>query len=145
MRAAGVARFRGLISAMVSCRNGGAVRRWLEEGLAICLIALLVQLFAPVGASWAMAGAADPLEAPICAHDGGSGDRQSPASPADDGGCCAFCAFVHAGVAPAPALPPVVALVRQPIRRLVGRPSPLIPGTRWIARLAQPRAPPAHS
>jgi hypothetical protein len=121
------------------------VRRWIEEGLAICLIALLVQVFAPVGASFAMAAADDPLNAPICEHGGNTGSPQHPAAPGDDGSCCTLCAFVHAGVAPPPALPVAVLLVRQPIRRPLLTPASAPPAQRWITRLAQPRAPPSRS
>jgi hypothetical protein len=87
------------------------MRRRLRKFLPIVLIALLVQILAPVAACWA-AGAriSDPLSAaPICHDDaalGGAQGDQTGWSHAHDG-CCSICSVAHTG---APIDPPQVAL-----------------------------------
>jgi hypothetical protein len=76
------------------------MRRRLGKFLPIVLIAMLAQIFAPIGATWA-AGivASDPLhEAAIC-----HGDAASVPNPSDQSGqprahdCCTVCNVVHTG------------------------------------------------
>lgn len=73
------------------------MRRRLERFLPIVLIALLVQLLAPIGASWAMGRAlSDPFGAsPICsvhaADQGGSGQHNQSSPQGDHGNCCMLC------------------------------------------------------
>ncbi|SRR5579871_3272596 len=79
------------------------MRRRLEKFLPVVLIALMVQILAPIGACWAAAVAAsDPLPAAeICHTDpgqgAGSGD-QSGQHRAHDG-ACAICCVMHASAA----------------------------------------------
>ena len=77
------------------------MRRRLQKFLPIVLIALMVQVLAPIGACWAAAiAASDPLQAEICHTDlgqGGAGD-QSGQHQAHDG-ACAICCAAHAGAA----------------------------------------------
>jgi hypothetical protein len=79
------------------------MRRRLEKYLPIVLIALMVQILAPIGACWAAAiAASDPLKAAeICHTDGGSGSAdndQSGQHRAHDG-ICAICCVMHASAA----------------------------------------------
>jgi hypothetical protein len=76
------------------------MRRHLQKFLPIVLIALMVQIFAPIGACWAAAVAAsDPLGAvPIC-HDtsavgGESRDQGGPER--EHGAGCAICCLASA-------------------------------------------------
>jgi hypothetical protein len=76
------------------------MRRRLQRFLPIVLIALLVQILAPVGACWAAAFAAsDPLRAIEICHS----DPASAPGPADQGGqdraqdgACAICCVAQA-------------------------------------------------
>jgi hypothetical protein len=76
------------------------MRRRLERLLPIVLLALVMQILAPIAASWAATiTIADPLQAAsICHAGGGNGsdgrDRQNPAHD----GLCAAC-LLHAGAA----------------------------------------------
>jgi Protein of unknown function (DUF2946) len=77
------------------------MRRRVGKFLPIVLIALLVQIFAPVGATWAASiAASDPLHAAaIC-----SGGMDSSHDQADQTGqhrahegCCSVCSVAHTG------------------------------------------------
>ncbi|MGY3356331.1 uncharacterized protein (DUF697 family) [Bradyrhizobium sp. GM0.4] len=80
--------------------HGGPMRRRLERFLPIFVLALVMQILAPIAASWATTiSIADPLQtASICHADGGSGpgapDRQDLAHD----GLCAVC-MSHVGAA----------------------------------------------
>jgi hypothetical protein len=80
---------------------GKIMRRRLEILIPIVLLAVLVQLFAPIAAFRAFACAAnDPVYmATICSHTSSSADAQT--APANTqhhhGDCCAFCAAGHGG------------------------------------------------
>ena len=79
------------------------MRRRLQKFLPIVLIALVVQILAPIGATWAAAiAASDPLSgAPIC-HDNQQGvpshDEQNGGGRAHDG-VCSVCCAAQAGAA----------------------------------------------
>jgi len=77
------------------------MRRRLEKFLPIVLIAALVQIFAPIGATWAATiAASDPLRAvPICHGAAGSIPEQPAPSgqPSAHDGCCSVCSVVHSG------------------------------------------------
>ena len=107
-------------NAALSGRSGmgvvAAMRRRLDWLLPIALFALLLQVLAPVGASWFTAAAfADPLPLAEICH------STADAAPADQGddqhGCgrdCLICCVLHAGGAlDAPRTPAVVAPTRQ--------------------------------
>jgi hypothetical protein len=80
------------------------MRRRLRKFLPIFLIALAVQIFAPIAACWA-AGivASDPLRATAICHDDGASaqgqtgnqDNQTGQPRAHDG-CCSVCSVAHA-------------------------------------------------
>ncbi len=88
-----------------------SMRRRLREFLPIVLIALMVQILAPVAACWAASiAASDPLHvAAICHDDGASTPTQSdypadqPGRPGSHDGCCSLCNLAHSG---APVDPP---------------------------------------
>jgi Protein of unknown function (DUF2946) len=70
------------------------MRRRLQKYLPIVLIALMVQIFAPVAACWAAAiAASDPLRGTEICHDNGSGTSGQPGdqSGAHGGGCFVCC------------------------------------------------------
>jgi hypothetical protein len=69
------------------------MRQRFQKFLPIVLIALVVQILAPIGATWAAAiAASDPLNAaPIC-HGGQDGLPNEPNGRAHDGACSVCCA-----------------------------------------------------
>ena len=76
------------------------MRRRLGKFLPIVLIAVLVQIFAPIGATWAASiAASDPLRGAVICH----GNTASVPSPSDQSGqprahdCCSVCNVVHTG------------------------------------------------
>src|SRR5882762_8190588 len=77
------------------------MRRRLRNFFPIVLIALTVQMFAPIGACWAASiAASDPLHAAIICH-GNTASVPNPSDqtgqpPAHDG-CCSVCSVVHTG------------------------------------------------
>lgn len=104
---------------LVPSRMGFAMRRRLKNFLPIVLVALLVQIFAPIGACWAASlAASDPLAAAtICHGNAGSGTGQGDQTGhrAHDG-CCSVCSVLQTG---APVDNPQVAA--QAVERLPRR------------------------
>ncbi len=91
---------------------GVAMRRRLKNFLPIVLIALAVQIFAPIAACWAAGiAASDPLTgAVICHGNAGAGDSQTDQSGTQHAprGCCTLCGALLTG---APVEPPQTASV----------------------------------
>lgn len=126
------------------------MRRRLGKYIPIVMFAVLVQLFAPIGTTWAAAAAlSDPFSfAPICSslsesHDGETGNPSS--QPASHSTCCPLCVLAHAAsTALTPTDAPFVALQLsyQRIVWLAERPAPPTRNGAWHA---QARAPPFHS
>ena len=84
------------------------MRRRLKNFLPIVLIALAVQIVAPIAACWAASiAASDPLSAAVICHGRGGAAAASQADqPGAQGaqhGCCALCGVLHTG---APVNPP---------------------------------------
>jgi hypothetical protein len=79
---------------------GSVMRRQLKNFLPIVLIALAVQIFAPIGACWAVGiAASDPLAAAVICHDNGastSGEADQTGHRAHDG-CCSVCNVLQNG------------------------------------------------
>ena len=76
------------------------MRRRLKNFLPIVLIALVVQIFAPIGACWAASiAASDPLAAAVICHGNGApgaGQTDQANHRAHDG-CCSVCSVLHTG------------------------------------------------
>ena len=66
------------------------------------VFALLVQVYAPVASSYAMAASTDPAASLIiCQHDQtGTATDQAPGLPLSHDECCGFCTVAHAGALP---------------------------------------------
>jgi len=82
------------------------MRRWLKRFLPIVLIALTVQIFAPIAACWAAGiAASDPLSAAVICHgNGGAASQDNPSGAQDiQRGCCVLCGVLNTG---APVDPP---------------------------------------
>jgi hypothetical protein len=76
------------------------MRKRLKNFLPIVLIALLVQIFAPIGACWAASiAASDPLAGAVICH----GNATAPAGQNDQtghrahDGCCSVCSVLQTG------------------------------------------------
>jgi hypothetical protein len=128
------------------------MRRRLRKFLPIVLMALVVQILAPIAACWAAGVAAsDPLAAAIICHDSSASTSNSD-NPTDQGGglhihdglCCLACGS-HVGVSlDAPPQPSVGTPYRRSERVVWHRFAPELFCAR-AGSLAQARAPPAFS
>jgi hypothetical protein len=82
------------------------MRRRLRKFLPIVLIALVVQVFAPIGAAWAASiAASDPLLAAVICHGDGASSQGQTSNQTDQtgqhrayDGCCSVCTVFHTGV-----------------------------------------------
>ena len=76
------------------------MRRRLKNFLPIVLIALLVQIFAPIGACWAASiAASDPLAGAVICHgnaNGPTGQNDQTGHRAHNG-CCSVCSVLQTG------------------------------------------------
>ena len=123
------------------------MRRRLKNFLPIVLIALAVQIFAPIGACWAASiAASDPLAgAVICHGNGGAtpGQTDQTGHRAHDG-CCSVCSVLQTG---APVDTPQIAAVaiERPPGRVVWHEFAAAFAGPGPARHAQARAPPPIS
>ncbi len=126
------------------------MRRRLELLIPIVLLAILVQLFAPIAAFRAFANAVnDPLYmTSICSEMGAASDdgQTAPAgTPHHNGDCCAFCAAGHGGGAALQPPPLIfVSLQRQYQRVSWLEAADRLPSARTGSN-AQARAPPSFS
>jgi len=78
------------------------MRRQLQKFLPIVLIALAVQILAPIAASWAAAiASSDPLQAAEICHNlpGSSGQTDQGGDPHAHDGACLICCAVQASAA----------------------------------------------
>jgi hypothetical protein len=123
------------------------MRRRLGRFLPIVLIALMVQIFAPIGATWAVSiAASDPLHTvPICSGGGSTtGQTDQSGQHRAHEGCCSACSVLHTGApvdAPQTAVP---SLYRQPLRAVWRATAPDLFGSKAGSH-AQARAPPSIS
>ena len=123
------------------------MRRRLKNFLPIVLIALVVQIFAPIGACWAASiAASDPLAgAVICHGNGASSGQTEPTSHRAHDGCCSVCSVLQTGVpVDVPQTAAAIAVERDPMRVVWIEFTP----DRFASRAgshAQARAPPAIS
>jgi hypothetical protein len=80
------------------------MRRRLRNFLPIFLIALAVQILAPIGACWAASiAASDPLQTAAICHDAAATQDQTnkqadqTGQPRAHDGCCSVCSVAHTG------------------------------------------------
>lgn len=77
------------------------MRRRLRNFLPIVLMALAIQIVAPVAACWAVSiVASDPLHAAVICHDtaaSGSNTDDHTGQPRAHDGCCSVCSFAQMG------------------------------------------------
>ncbi|MEH2626741.1 hypothetical protein V1292_004796 [Bradyrhizobium sp. AZCC 1719] len=124
------------------------MRRRLKNFLPIVLIALVVQIFAPIGACWAASiAASDPLAGAVICHGDGSGGagQADPSGHRAHDGCCSVCNVLQTGApVDAPEASELIAIDRQPARVVWVEFAP----DRFASRAgsqAQARAPPSIS
>lgn len=123
------------------------MRRRLRKFFPIVLIALVVQIFAPIGATWAASVAAsDPLGVAAICHDNAStsGPTDQTGQPGAHDGCCSVCSVVHTGAPVEPPQATVAAPYRQALRVVWLDRAPDLFGSRAGSH-AQARAPPSIS
>jgi hypothetical protein len=124
------------------------MRRRLRKFLPIVMIALMVQILAPIAACWAAGFAlSDPLAATVICRDNSAqtnrGGDQTGGHHAHDGSCSLCCA-AHA-IASADTPQATVAAPHRPALRVIWRAATLtLPGCRAGSH-AQARAPPSIS
>ena len=97
----------------------------LKNFLPIVLIALMVQIFAPIGACWAASiAASDPLAGAVICHgsgDPGAGQADQTNHRAHDG-CCSVCSVLQTGApVDVPQTSAAISLDRDPARVVVDR------------------------
>lgn len=77
------------------------MRQRLKNFLPIVLIALMVQVFAPIGVCWAASiAASDPLAGAVICHGNGgdpAGGQADQTNPRAHHGCCSVCSVLHTG------------------------------------------------
>ncbi|WP_420964294.1 DUF2946 family protein [Bradyrhizobium sp. B120] len=76
------------------------MRRQLKRFLPLVLVALLVQIFAPIGACWAASlAASDPLAGAVTCHGGATqaADQNDQTGHRAHEGCCAACSVLQTG------------------------------------------------
>ena len=124
------------------------MRRRLRKFLPIVLIALAVQIFAPIGACWAASiAASDPLRTAVICHSdtasaqGHTGQTDPTGQHRAHDGCCSVCSVAHIGAPLDTPQASVAAPYQQPERVLwLDRTAELL-GSRTGSH-AQARAPP---
>jgi hypothetical protein len=124
------------------------MRRRLKNFLPIVLIALAVQVFAPIAACWTAAiAASNPLQAATICHGNSVGAGQDDQSGGKDvrNGCCGLCGVLHPG---APLEPPQSAFavaIDRPATLVVWHRFAIEPVTSRAGSPEQARAPPSLS
>jgi hypothetical protein len=122
------------------------MRRRLRKFFPIVLIALTVQIFAPIAACWAAGiAASDPLRAAAICHDNAastSGQTDQSGQPRAHDGCCSFCSVAHASAPVATPQTAVATPYRQPVAVVWLDRAPDLVGSRTGSQ-AQARAPPS--
>ena len=93
------------------------MRKRLKNFLPIVLIALVVQIFAPIGACWAASiAASDPLAAAVICHGNSSATpaQSDQAGHRAHDGCCSVCSVLQTGApVDVPQTAEIVAFERQ--------------------------------
>jgi hypothetical protein len=123
-----------------------SMRRRLRKFLPIVLMALAVNILAPIGACWAAGiAASDPLHAAAICHDDGASTpgqtNNQTGQPHAHDGCCSVCSVAHTGAPVDTPQNAVAAPYRQPERMVWLDRTPDLFGSRTGSH-AQARAPP---
>ncbi|MEW6767891.1 MAG: DUF2946 domain-containing protein [Pseudomonadota bacterium] len=122
------------------------MRRLIGKFIPVVMIAIWVQVFAPIGAYFAMASAMDPFGSPpICSPSSQNQPGETTPGQPSHQNCCDLCIVSQSGFAPlSPPAPIAVAVVRSPERiAWHDTRSDLVADPRGSP--AQARAPPSYS
>jgi Protein of unknown function (DUF2946) len=148
---------RGDVISMRNAAHGGrfrmgavaARRRRLQPWLPIALLALLLQLAAPIGAAWFAAAAfADPLRGNEICHSDPDAVPGPPSQTGDQHACgidCLICCTLHAGGALDAPRAPVLIVPRFAISRIAWFGTALILAHAHAGSNTRARAPPIFS
>jgi hypothetical protein len=124
------------------------MRKRLKNFLPIVLIALMVQIFAPIGACWAASlAASDPLATAVICHGNANAapGQSDPTGHRAHDGCCSVCSVLHTGApVDVPQTAAAIAFERQPSSIIWVAFTPERFGSRAGSH-AQARAPPSIS
>jgi Protein of unknown function (DUF2946) len=126
---------------------GFAMHRRLKNFLPIVLIALAVQIFAPIGACWAAGiAASDPLAAAVICHGNGASTpgKADPNGHRAHDGCCSVCNVLQTG-APVDTPEAATAAIARPSGQVVWHEFAAGPTRSRAGCHAQARAPPSNS
>jgi len=125
------------------------MRRRLKKFLPIVLMALAVQIFAPIAACWAAGiAASDPLSAAVICHgnaEAGTSQNDQSGTHGTPRGCCTLCGTLHSvALADTPQTAAAFTFDRQ-ITLVVWHDLALDPATSRAGSPEQARAPPVLS
>ena len=123
------------------------MRRRLQKYLPIVLIALMVQILAPVAACWAAAiAASDPLRGTEICHDSGSAVPGQPADQSNEhGSSCAVCCLASANASLDTPTPMAFGVPYRATAGVVWRAQSADLSAFRVGSNAQARAPPLYS
>jgi hypothetical protein len=123
------------------------MRQRLQKYLPIVLIALMVQILAPVAACWAAAiAASDPLRISEICHDSGSGVPGQPGDQSNEhGGGCAVCCLASASASLDTPMPVAFSVPYRATAGVVWHEQSADLSTFRVGSNAQARAPPFSS
>lgn len=128
-------------------KGWGSMRRRLGKFLPIVMIAMLVQIFAPVAACLAFSNAAaDPLAGAICSHVADASSSQEGQTDPQQGqaNCCTLCGAVHSAT-PTPDPQGSVVTIEREVKAVIWRETSFVPPPSAAASNAQARGPPGIS
>ena len=122
------------------------MRGRLKKFLPIVLIALAVQIVAPIAACWAaVIAASDPLSAAVICHGkggGGAGQDDQSGAQGTHRGCCALCGVLHTGAPVDPPRTAAIFILDRQVTSVVWHELALEPATSRAGSPEQARAPP---
>jgi hypothetical protein len=125
------------------------MRRRLGKFLPIVMLALVVQILAPIGACWAASiAASDPLSAAVICHGAAAGPADHQSDQADHrahDGACSLCCAAHVGASLDTPDTFVVAVPYRQLSRVVWQDLTLQWQDSRAGGHAQARAPPSVS
>ena len=131
---------------VISVSMGVAMRSRLKTFLPIVLVALAVQIFAPIAACWvASIAASDPLAGAVICHGSGgagAGPTDQTGSQNVQRGCCALCGVLQTGALVDPPQMAAIVTVDRQVTSVVWHEISLDPATSRAGSPEQARAPP---
>jgi len=124
------------------------MRGRLKKFLPIVLMALAVQVFAPIAACWAASIVhSDPLSAAVICHGNAPAGAQDgqPGAQGTQAGCCGLCGVLHTGAPMDPPQAVVILTFDRQVTSVVWHEFALDPVTSRAGAPEQARAPPSLS